>query len=91
MRRRNYGFEVLQVLISLGIIGVTVTLFFKSRELTILFPVDFGLAALLSLLYSFEGVLFNKSRVVRKTRIVLFLLLAVVFGFCTYVALLAVL
>ncbi len=86
MRKRNIQFEVLQVILSVGIIGLTVFLFFRSTELTILFPVVFGCAALLSLLSALEGTVFNRNRVVRKSRAVVFGLLTVILGLLSYVS-----
>ena len=86
MRKRNYQFEILQVILSIAIIVLTVILFVRSSEMTILFPVVFGLAALLSLLCALEGTAYNRNRVVKKSRIVLFGILAAVLAVLTYVS-----
>lgn len=86
MRKRNYQFEILQVILSAAVIVLTVVLFFKSNELTILFPVVFGIAALLCLLAALEGTAYNRNRVIRKSRIVLFGILTVILGILTYVS-----
>ncbi|MBR6323287.1 MAG: hypothetical protein IKR59_10480 [Lachnospiraceae bacterium] len=86
MRKRNYQFEILQVILSAAVIVLTVVLFFKSNELTILFPVVFGIAALLCLLAALEGTAYNRSRVIRKSRVVLFGILTVILGLLTYVS-----
>ncbi len=76
--RRNYRIEAIQIIMAVAIIVLSVVLFFKSRELSLLFPVVFGLASLLCLIYAVEGIWFNKSRVTRKSRVVVFILLAVI-------------
>ena len=37
MRRRNYQYEALEIILALGVIGCSIALFFKARELTVLF------------------------------------------------------
>ena len=86
MRKRNYQFEILQVVLSAAVIILTVVLFFKSDELTILFPAVFAIAALLCLLAAMEGTAYNRDRVIRKSRIVLFGILTVILGILTYVS-----
>ena len=76
--RRNYRIEAIQIIMAAAIIVLSAVLFFKSRELSLLFPVVFGLASLLCLVYAVEGIWFNKSRVTRKSRVVVFVLLAVI-------------
>ncbi len=76
--RRNYKMEALQIIMAIAIIASSVVLFFKSTELTILYPVVFGLAALLAFIYGLEGTLFNRSRVVRRSRMVLFFIAALI-------------
>ena len=51
MRRRSYLCEVIQVLLSAAVIVLTVVLFFRADQLSVLFPVVFGLAAVLSLFF----------------------------------------
>ena len=86
MRRRNIQFEVFQVILSLGVIGLAVVLFFRSSDLTLLFPLVFGLAALLSLLSALEGTVFNRNRVIKKSRIVVFGILTLVLGGLAYMS-----
>ena len=86
MRRRNYQFEILQIIFAVAIIVLTVMLFFRSTELSILFPVVFGLAAILSLLCALEGTVYNRNRVIRKSRIVIFGILTVVLALLCYVS-----
>ena len=86
MRRRNIQFEVFQVILSLGVIGLAVVLFFRSSDLTLLFPLVFGLAALLSLLSALEGTVFNRNRVIQKSRIVVFGILTLVLGGLAYMS-----
>jgi len=76
MRRRHYQYEALEIIIAAGVIGCAIALFFKARELTILYPVTFGLAAVISLLHALEGVFFGKIIVIRKSRIVVFSIIA---------------
>lgn len=76
MRRRNYQYEALEIILALGVIGCSAALFFKARELTVLYPVTFGLAGILSLLHALEGIIFKKITVVRKSRVVIFGLIA---------------
>ena len=85
-KRRSYEIEILEILLSIAIIVIMVVLFFKSGELSVLFPIEFGLAGMLSLLYALEGVLYNRNRVVRKTRLVVFGILAAVLIFLTVVS-----
>ena len=77
MRRRNYQYEALEILLALGVIGCSAALFFKARELTVLYPVPFGLAAVLSLLHALEGIFFIQITVVLKILVVVFSLIAV--------------
>lgn len=79
--RRRYQIEVLEVVLASAIIVLSVILFFNSRELTVLFPIEFGLASVLSVLYALEGILYNRNRVVKKTRLILFGLIAAVLLF----------
>ncbi len=91
MRKRSYQYEILMVVLSAAIIVLTVLLFLRSSELTILFPVVFGLAAVLSVLSALEGIAFNKNRVVSKRRAVIFGVLALLLLVLTVVALKVVL
>ena len=85
-KRRSFEIEVVEILLSVAIIVLMVVLFFKSGELTILFPIEFGLAAVLSALYALEGLLYNRNRVIRKTRLIIFGVLAAVLIFFTVVS-----
>ena len=67
-------------------IVLTVVLFFRADQLSVLFPVVFGLAAVLSLFYAFEGVLYNRDRVVKKGRLAAFILIGLVLAFITVIA-----
>ena len=86
MRRRNYQFEILEIILSLAVIGLSVVLFFRSSELTLLFPLVFGLAAVLSLMAALEGTVFNRNRVIKKSRIVVFGILTVLLAGLAYVS-----
>ena len=86
MRRRNYQFEILEVILSLAVIGLSVVLFFRSSELTLLFPLVFGLAAILSLMSALEGTVFNRNRVIKKSRIVVFGILTILLAGLAYVS-----
>ena len=85
-KRRSFEIEVVEILLSVAIIVLMVVLFFKSGEVTILFPIEFGLAAVLSALYALEGLLYNRNRVIRKTRLIIFGILAAVLIFFTVVS-----
>ncbi len=85
-KRRSFEIEIIEILLSVAIVVIMVVLFFKSGELSILFPVEFGLAGLLSLLYAVEGILYNRNRVIRKTRLIIFGILAAVLIFLTVVS-----
>ena len=85
-KRRSFEIEILEILLSVAIVVIMVVLFFKSDELSILFPIEFGLAGLLSLLYAVEGILYNRNRVIRKTRLIIFGILAAVLIFLTVVS-----
>ncbi len=85
-KRRSFEIEVIEILLSVAIIVLMVVLFFKSGELTILFPIEFGLAGVLSILYALEGLLYNRNRVIRKTRLIIFGILAAVLIFFTVVS-----
>ena len=78
MRRRHYQYEALEILLAVGVIGCSIALFFKARELTVLYPVTFGLASILSLLHALEGGFFQKITVIRKSRAVVFSVIALV-------------
>ncbi len=84
--RRNYEIEVIQVLLSVAIVALTVILFFRSDELTILFPITFGLTTVLAAIYALEGLLFNRNRVTKRSRIVVFGLITVLMGLITYIS-----
>ena len=86
MRRRSYLCEVIQILLCAAVIVLTVVLFFRADQLSVLFPVVFGLAAVLSLFYAFEGVLYNRDRVVKKGRLAAFILIGLVLAFITVIA-----
>ena len=86
MRRRSYICEGIQLILCLAVIVLTVILFFRADTLSILFPVDFGVAAFLSLFYAFDGILYNRDRVVRKGRLIAFILIAVVLALITVIA-----
>ncbi len=87
MRRRNYQYEALEIILALGVIGCSIALFFKARELTVLYPVTFGLGSILSLLHALEGIIFKKITVVRKSRVVIFGIITLVLLFLTGVSL----
>lgn len=86
MRRRNYEIEVIQILMSIAIIIMTVILFIRSSELTVLFPVVFGMSAVLSVLYALEGVAYSRIRVIKKSRIVVFGIVALLLTGMTFVS-----
>ena len=76
--RRNYTAEAVEIILALAVIALTVVLFIKSDELTILYPIVFALAAVMCVVYALEGVLFRRNRMVRKSRIILFLIAAAI-------------
>ena len=84
--RRNYKFETVQIIMCIAIIICSIVVFFKAAELTFLYPVVFGLASLLSVIYALEGILFNRNRVVRKARAIIFFSLAVILAAVTFFA-----
>ena len=84
--KRNYTVEVIQVILALAVIILTVVLFIKSDELTILFPIVFGLAALMCFIYAVEGIFFNKNRMVKKGRGILFAVLGICLALVTYLS-----
>ncbi len=86
MRRRNYQFEILEVILSIAVIGLSVVLFFRSSELTLLFPLVFGLAAILALMSALDGTVFNRNRVIKKSRIVVFGILTVLLAGLAYIS-----
>jgi len=81
MRRRNTEIEIIELILAIGEVVCTVLLFFRHNEMLILYPIIFGIAALLSLLYALEGVLYNRSRVIKKSRLILFGLLTLLMIF----------
>lgn len=84
--RRRYEFEIGQTVLSIAIVVLTVILFFRSAELTVLYPVVFGLSALLSVIYALEGILYNRNRVTKKTRLIVFGAVAAVLLLLTVVS-----
>ena len=72
MRRRNFELEVIEIILAVAIIVLAVILCFRSATLTVLFPITFGLAAILAALYALEGILYNRNRIVKKNRVVVF-------------------
>lgn len=91
MRRRTYEFEVIQIILSVIVIVATVFLFFKFNTHSILFPIVFSGASLLSLIHAFDGVLYNKNRVIKKSRIAGFIILSLCLAGMTYLTLRVVL
>ena len=74
--KRKYQFEIIQVVLAVAVIVMTVILMFHVTELTILYPLIFGTAAVLAFIYALEGILYNRNRVTRKTRVIVFGLIA---------------
>jgi len=85
--RRNYSAETLEVILALAVIVLTVFLFIRSDELTVLFPIVFGLGALMCLVYALEGTLFDKARKVKKSRGILFALAGLLLAGLTFLSL----
>ena len=83
MRRRNYELEVIEILLAIAVIVLAVILCFKSASLTILYPITFGLAAVLAALYALEGILYNRNRIVKKNRVIVFGILTALLLFLT--------
>ena len=70
--RKRYDFEIIETVLSIAIIIMAIILIFKSAELSVLYPIVFGLSAVLAVLYALEGILYNRNRVVKKTRLLIF-------------------
>lgn len=68
--RRNYRFEILEIILAAAVVLLTAVLFFKAQELSILFPITFGLATLMSFLYVFENYKYNRNRKTRRNRMI---------------------
>jgi len=83
LRRRNYELEVIEILLAIAVIVLAVILCFKSASLTILYPITFGLAAVLAALYALEGILYNRNRIVKKNRVIVFGILTALLLFLT--------
>lgn len=77
MRRRNYELEILEIILAVSVIVLAIILCFRSASLTVLYPITFGLAAVLSALYALEGILYNRNRIVKKNRVIVFGLITV--------------
>ncbi|MBR4768855.1 MAG: hypothetical protein IK088_07755 [Lachnospiraceae bacterium] len=77
MRRRNTEIEIIEILLAAAIVVLTVVLAFRASRLTVLYPIVFGLSAVLSALYALEGVLYNRNRVMKKRRIIVFGIISV--------------
>ena len=90
MRRRNYKLEVIEIILAVAILVLTVILCFRSKTLTALYPVTFGLAAVLSALYALEGILYNRNRIVKKNRVIAFGIVTVALVFLTVISALTV-
>ncbi|GEM_PF-4122817 len=75
---RNFRFQILEIICAAVIIILTILLLFQAAEWPILFPIIFGLATVLSLLYLFETIKYNPNRKNRQKRIILFVILSVV-------------
>lgn len=76
--KRKYQFEIISVVLAVAVIVMTVILMFHATEMTILYPLVFGVSALLSIVYALEGILYNRNRVTRRTRVIVFGLIALV-------------
>ena len=84
--KRRYEFEIAQILLSLVIIVMVIILAFQFSELTILYPIVFGLSAILCVIYALEGILYNRNRVVKRTRVIVFGIVAVILVFFTVIS-----
>ncbi|MBO4411285.1 MAG: hypothetical protein J5794_03775 [Lachnospiraceae bacterium] len=78
MRRRNFELEVIEIILAAAVIILAVILCFRASTLSVLFPVTFALAAILSALYGLEGIFYNRNRIVKKNRVVVFGILAAI-------------
>lgn len=78
MRKKGFPFELLEIILGIVTIVLTIILFFKSRELTILFPIVFGLGAVLSAIHALEGKLYNQSHVVEKKQMIIYFTISAV-------------
>lgn len=84
MHKRNFYFEIAQTVLSVAIIVLAALLLFLSETLPMLFPVLFGLAAVLCILYGLEGIAYNQNRVIKKRRLIFFIVLALIFLACAF-------
>ena len=78
MRRRNFELEIIEIILAAAIVVLAVILCFRASTLTVLFPITFGLAAILSALYGLEGIFYNRNRIVKKNRVIVFGILSAI-------------
>lgn len=90
MRRRNIEIEIIEVLLASSVVVMTIILLFQTGKRSILYPLIFGVSAVLSFLYAFEGILYNKNRVIRKRRLIIFLAVGAALVALTVFAILAI-
>lgn len=91
MKRSNIEIEIIEIFLAIALAVLTVILLFRSSDLTILFPIAFGLGAILSVLYGLEGVLYNKSRVIKPARLIAFSILGALLLFFTVISAITIL
>lgn len=84
MRRKRFELGVLEAVIAVAVIVMAVLLFLRAEELTILYPIVFGSAAVLAVICLVDAILKNRNHRTRNTRAVLFGIAALALGFMTY-------
>ena len=82
--------EIIEILLAAAVVVMTIVLLFQAGKRSVLYPLIFGVSALLSFLYAFEGILYNKNRVIRKRRLVIFLVIGAVLVTLTVFSILAI-
>ena len=90
MRRRNMEVEIIEILLAAAVVIMTVVLIFQAGKRSVLYPLIFGSAAVLSFLYAFEGIFYNKNRVIRKQRLIIFLVIGAALVTLTVFSILAI-
>ncbi|MBO7363859.1 MAG: hypothetical protein J6Z23_00950 [Lachnospiraceae bacterium] len=84
MRRRRFELGIVEAVIAVAVIVMSVLLFIRSEELTILYPVVFGSAALLAVICLIDAVIQSRNNHTRNSQAVLFGIAAAALAFMTY-------
>jgi len=61
MHRKSDLFETYQIILAVLITGCAIVLLFKAAELTVLYPITFGLSCILCILYAVDRLVIRRG------------------------------